>query len=84
MREPGSSPAPSSWESSNASRRDDTKHAPIHGWRGFDPTNNLLASEHHVKMALGRDYADVPPTRGTFRGVADEHLTVEVDARAVA
>jgi len=58
--------------------------APTHGWRGFDPTNNLLASEHHVKMAIGRDYADVPPTRGTFRGVAEEHLTVEVDARAIA
>ena len=57
---------------------------PTHGWRGFDPTNNLLASEQHVKMAIGRDYADVPPTRGTFRGVAEEHLTVEVDARAVA
>ncbi|MDP8923952.1 MAG: transglutaminase family protein [Chloroflexota bacterium] len=57
---------------------------PSHGWRGFDPTNNLLASEQHVKMAIGRDYADVPPTRGTFRGVAEEHLSVEVVARAVA
>src|SRR5262249_12380577 len=27
---------------------------PTHGWRGFDPTNNLLASTHHVKMAIGR------------------------------
>ena len=54
---------------------------PTHGWRGFDPTNNLLASTHHVKMGIGRDYNDVPPTRGTFRGVADEKLTVEVDAR---
>jgi len=57
---------------------------PTHGWRGFDPTNNLLASEHHVKMAIGRDYADVPPTRGTFRGIAEEHLTVDVVARALA
>ena len=45
---------------------------PTHGWRGFDPTNNLLASAHHVKMAIGRDYADVPPTRGAFRGMAEE------------
>ncbi|HEV2010975.1 MAG TPA: transglutaminase family protein, partial [Candidatus Limnocylindria bacterium] len=35
---------------------------PTHGWRGFDPTNDLMASEHHVKMAVGRDYRDVPPT----------------------
>ncbi len=54
---------------------------PIHGWRGFDPTNDLVASEHHVKMAVGRDYRDVPPTRGAFRGVADEELVVAVTTR---
>jgi transglutaminase-like putative cysteine protease len=54
-------------------------YTPTHGWRGFDPTNNLVASEHHVKMAIGRDYDDVPPTRGTFRGDATERLTVEVE-----
>jgi len=58
-------------------------YTPTHGWRGFDPTNNLLASTHHVKMALGRDYSDVPPTRGTFRGHAEENLTVEVNTRMV-
>lgn len=56
--------------------------SPTHGWRGFDPTNDLLASEHHVKMAIGRDYRDVPPTQGTFRGIAGERLTVDVVARA--
>ena len=55
---------------------------PTHGWRGFDPTNDVLASEHHVKMAVGRDYRDVPPTQGTFRGIAEEMLVVEVIARA--
>jgi transglutaminase-like putative cysteine protease len=56
---------------------------PTHGWRGFDPTNDVMASEHHVKMAVGRDYRDVPPTRGTFRGVADEQLTVAVSTSGV-
>jgi transglutaminase-like putative cysteine protease len=56
---------------------------PTHGWRGFDPTNDLMASEHHVKMAVGRDYHDVPPTRGTFRGVAIEELAVAVTTRPV-
>ncbi|MFN8632286.1 MAG: transglutaminase family protein [Chloroflexota bacterium] len=56
-------------------------YTPTHGWRGFDPTNNLLASTHHVKMGIGRDYNDIPPTRGTFRGLAEETLTVEVSAR---
>jgi transglutaminase-like putative cysteine protease len=54
---------------------------PTHGWRGFDPANNLLASDSHVKMATGRDYGDVPPTRGTFRGAAESELTVEVTVR---
>ena len=54
---------------------------PTHGWRGFDPTNNVLASESHVKMAMGRDYADVPPSRGVYRGSAPETLTVEVSTK---
>jgi transglutaminase-like putative cysteine protease len=38
------------------------------GWVGLDPTNNLLAAERHIRVAVGRDYADVPPTRGVFKG----------------
>ncbi len=48
------------------------------GWLGFDPTNNVLAGERHVRVALGRDYADVPPTRGVFRGEAGSELVVLV------
>lgn len=48
------------------------------GWVGFDPTNNTLADERHIRVAIGRDYADVPPTRGTFRGKADSELSVTV------
>jgi transglutaminase-like putative cysteine protease len=48
------------------------------GWVGFDPTNNLIASERHIRVALGRDYADVPPTRGVFQGGADTELSVAV------
>jgi transglutaminase-like putative cysteine protease len=51
---------------------------PTHGWRGFDPTNDLVASAYHVKVATGRDYGDVPPHQGTFRGQAEEILSVEV------
>ncbi|HEV7704795.1 MAG TPA: transglutaminase family protein [Gemmatimonadaceae bacterium] len=58
-------------------------YTPLHGWRGFDPTNDLVASTAHIKMAIGRDYSDVPPTRGTFRGQADERLTVSVETRQV-
>jgi len=48
------------------------------GWVGFDPTNNLIAGERHIRVALGRDYADVPPTRGVFKGSADTELSVAV------
>ena len=54
---------------------------PLYGWRGLDPTNNLVASEHHVKMAVGRDYRDVSPSRGAYRGGASEHLSVIVSVR---
>jgi transglutaminase-like putative cysteine protease len=40
------------------------------GWVGLDPTNNLFAGERHIRVAVGRDYADVPPTRGVFKGVS--------------
>lgn len=41
---------------------------PGHGWCGFDPTNNLLANDYYVKIAAGRDYRDVAPTRGIYTG----------------
>lgn len=51
---------------------------PEFGWVGFDPTNNILAGERHIRAALGRDYADVPPTRGIFSGKARSALHVGV------
>ncbi len=48
------------------------------GWIGFDPTNNLVAGERHIRVALGRDYADVPPTRGIYSGKARSALRVGV------
>ncbi len=48
------------------------------GWVGFDPTNWLIAGDRHIRTAIGRDYADVPPTHGIFRGWADSELTVAV------
>jgi len=53
-------------------------YTPTHGWRGFDPTNNLLANDDYVKIAVGRDYHDAAPTRGTYRGRAEETLSVSV------
>lgn len=48
------------------------------GWVGFDPTNDTPTDERHIRVAIGRDYADVPPTRGVFRGKAESELAVTV------
>lgn len=52
------------------------------GWTGFDPTNNLVTGERHIRTALGRDYADVPPTRGIYRGSTESELYVAVQVEA--
>jgi transglutaminase-like putative cysteine protease len=51
------------------------------GWVGFDPTNNLFAEERHVRVAIGRDYADVPPTRGVYKGVSAVRSELGVSVR---
>jgi len=48
------------------------------GWVGFDPTNNLVAGTRHIRTAVGRDYADVPPTRGIMKGRTETELQVGV------
>jgi transglutaminase-like putative cysteine protease len=51
------------------------------GWVGFDPTNDLAAAERHIRVAVGRDYADVPPTRGVFKGHAQTETALHVAVR---
>lgn len=51
---------------------------PTLGWIGFDPTNNTLADERYVKVAVGRDYEDVAPVRGSYFGTGQCRLDVHV------
>jgi transglutaminase-like putative cysteine protease len=48
------------------------------GWCGLDPTNNQPTDERYIKLAIGRDYADVPPVRGHYKGTTDRRMEVEV------
>lgn len=63
---------------------EDASHAwvevylPALGWLGLDPTNDILARERHIRTCLGRDYKDVPPTRGVYRGESASELSVAV------
>lgn len=53
-------------------------YIPGSGWCGLDPTNALPVAGHHVKVATGRDYADVSPLKGTYRGTDRRKMTVDV------
>lgn len=51
------------------------------GWRALDPTHDRQCTETYVKIAVGRDYADVPPVTGTYKGTTDRKLEVAVTIR---
>jgi transglutaminase-like putative cysteine protease len=48
------------------------------GWIDVDPTHGNFVDDHYVVTAVGRDFADVPPNRGVWKGLADEVITVAV------
>ncbi|MEX2032223.1 MAG: transglutaminase family protein [Dehalococcoidia bacterium] len=52
-------------------------------WHGFDPANGDTQDERYVVTAVGRDYDDVPPVRGTYRGQAREEWTTSVRIAAI-
>ncbi len=54
-------------------------YLPEVGWRGLDPTNGVVTSTDHVRLAVGCTYRDATPTSGTiFVGGGGETLEVEV------
>lgn len=66
---------------------DEASHAwieafvPGYGWAGFDPTHDRPADDRYIKVASGRDYADIRPVSGTYRGGKTRSLSVEVRVR---
>ncbi len=63
---------------SSASHAWTEAYVPPYGWLGLDPTLGTPCTGRHVKVAIGRDYTDVPPVRGTYRGGGEASLDVEV------
>jgi transglutaminase-like putative cysteine protease len=53
-------------------------HVADRGWVSLDPTHDREQDDHYVRVAVGRDYGDVPPTRGVYKGSAAEELEVDV------
>jgi transglutaminase-like putative cysteine protease len=48
---------------------------------GLDPTLGAPVGVQHVRIAYGRDYDDVAPSRGLYKGSAGQHTSVNVRAR---
>jgi hypothetical protein len=53
-------------------------YLPYFGWLGLDPTNNCLVNERHVKLAVGKNFSDCSPVKGTYRGTSNHTLEVAV------
>jgi transglutaminase-like putative cysteine protease len=54
-------------------------YIPFYGWLGIDPTNNAIANENHVRIAVGRNYDDCSPVKGVFKRKVESDLFVKVE-----
>jgi len=53
-------------------------YIPFYGWLGLDPTNNCIASDRHVRLAIGRNFSDCTPVKGAYKGSSEHTLEVSV------
>jgi transglutaminase-like putative cysteine protease len=53
-------------------------YLPDLGWVSFDPANAVSATEHYVRLAIGLDYLDAAPVRGSYYGITREALDVRL------
>lgn len=53
-------------------------YIPFYGWLGLDPTNNTIVTDGHVKIAVGRNFEDCTPVKGTYKGSGEHTLQVTV------
>jgi transglutaminase-like putative cysteine protease len=53
-------------------------YIPFYGWVGLDPTNNCVVTETHVRLAVGKNFSDCSPVKGTYRGLSEHTLEVAV------
>jgi len=57
-------------------------YIPEAGWIGFDPTNDILAGDNHIKVAHGRDYQDCSPLKGIIFSPGNNRTTHSVEVMA--
>jgi transglutaminase-like putative cysteine protease len=56
-------------------------YVPAMGWMALDPTLDKPVGIQHIRVAYGRDYGDVAPVRGVYKGHAGQRLSVDVRVR---
>lgn len=71
-------PGSSEWRGEGATHAWAEAWLPDTGWIGIDPTNKCLAGERHVRLAIGRNFSDCTPVKGTYRGAVEHKLEVTV------
>lgn len=54
-------------------------YCPGIGWVDFDPTNDLIPTDEHITVAIGRDFSDVSPLSGILTGGGEHEVRVSVD-----
>jgi transglutaminase-like putative cysteine protease len=86
MHQPGADPTSAPMVGAQASHAWVSVHVPETpgvpgGWLDLDPTNACVPGAGHVRLALGRDFADVTPLRGVIRGGGAHSLQVQVQTR---
>jgi len=52
-------------------------------WLDLDPTNDVVPTDRHIVVAVGRDFGDVTPMRGVLLGGGRHELIVGVDVSPV-
>jgi transglutaminase-like putative cysteine protease len=58
-------------------------YIPNAGWVEFDVTNNLLVNDKHVRVAVGRDFADIVPLKGIVYSGGGQKMVVSVDVKEI-
>lgn len=71
-------PGSSEWRGEGATHAWAEAWLPDTGWVGIDPTNKCVAGERHVRLAMGRNFSDCTPVKGTYKGAVEHKLEVTV------
>ncbi len=53
------------------------------GWVDIDPTRGHFVDANHVIIAVGRDFSDVAPNKGCWKGLGEETISVKVKVESV-